>query len=239
MDTATILLKEHGNYQRHHQQHIRVQKPVCYLVPDTAYTVYLKRFLDIIISLVLITSVLSWMIPLLFILIKSTSRGPLFFIQERVGLNGKRFSCFKFRTMRINQHSETIQAGSDDKRITKIGMLLRLTHIDELPQLINVLLSDMSIVGPRPHMLYHDKLFSAVLPQYHNRHLVKPGITGLAQCSGFHGATPDYQSISNRTRLDLFYVNRVSIRLDIKILLATFFIVPVKYLKRDEHGNAN
>lgn len=232
MDTAILHLKENGIQQRHANR--VVTRPVL-RVPETAYTAYLKRISDIVISLVLITTVLSWMIPLLFILIKLTSKGPLFFIQERVGLNGKRFACIKFRTMRPNRQSETIQAGSDDKRITRIGMFLRVTHIDELPQLFNVLLNDMSIVGPRPHMLYHDMLFSSVLPQYHSRHLVKPGITGLAQSAGFHGETPDYRSISNRTRMDLFYVKRLSLRLDLRILMTTVFIVPLKYLKG--HGS--
>jgi lipopolysaccharide/colanic/teichoic acid biosynthesis glycosyltransferase len=134
--------------------------------------------------------------------------------------------------MRLSDRSETLQASDDDDRITRVGWFLRLTHIDELPQLINVLWNDMSLVGPRPHMLYHDMLFSALLPQYQFRHLVKPGITGLAQSAGYHGATSDFFSISNRTRLDLFYVRRLSLGLDLRILLITLFIVPVKCMKR-------
>jgi lipopolysaccharide/colanic/teichoic acid biosynthesis glycosyltransferase len=205
---------------------------ISYNVPQTLYTSRLKRLLDVAISLFLISAFLSWITAILFVLIRTGSKGPLFFIQERKGHLGKTFSCIKFRTMRLTDDSGTVQASDDDARITRIGRFLRITHIDELPQLINVLLNDMSLVGPRPHMLYHDLLFSGLLPRYQLRHLVKPGITGLAQSAGFHGATNDFLSISNRTRLDLFYVKRMSFRLDLSILLTTLFIVPVKCVKR-------
>jgi len=207
-------------------------KVMVWQAPHTAYTARAKRVLDVVIASALVLLLLSWITPLLFVLIRLGSRGPLLFIQERIGLHGRPFPCLKFRTMRLSDRSETLQASADDSRITRIGWFLRLTHIDELPQLINVLWNDMSLVGPRPHMLYHDMLFSALLPQYQFRHKVKPGITGLAQSAGYHGATSDFFSISNRTRLDLFYVKRISFGLDVRILLTTLFIVPVKCIKR-------
>ncbi|PZF74928.1 sugar transferase [Taibaiella soli] len=203
----------------------RTVRRIIFDTPDTLFVRRVKRGTDVLIASLLTVTILSWLTPLLFIAIKLSSRGPLFFRQQRIGLNGRTFSCLKFRTMRINEHSDIRQASADDKRITRLGLWLRITHIDELPQLFNVLMNDMSIVGPRPHMLYHDELFSSMLPDYRHRHLLKPGITGLAQATGRHGATPDFQSISDRTRLDLFYVRKVSFLLDMKILLRTLFAV--------------
>ena len=231
MNTDTARLIETHNVVRPPQR-LHVAPTQASKAPDTFYTQGVKRILDLVIASLLILLLLSWMVPLLFVLIRLGSKGPLFFIQERTGFMGKPFSCIKFRTMRLSDRSETQQARADDGRITRLGWFLRITHIDELPQLINVLLNDMSLVGPRPHMLYHDMVFSALLPQYHNRHIVKPGITGLAQAAGYHGATSDFFSISNRTRLDLFYVRRMSLALDLCILLKTLFIVPVKCIKR-------
>jgi len=208
----------------------RVSRKLLIDTPDTWFVRRIKRICDLTIAVLMIVTVLSWLTPVLLLLIKISSPGPLFFKQQRIGLHGKNFACLKFRTMRVNQHSDTRQAAQDDKRITKLGLLLRITHIDELPQLFNVLMNDMSIVGPRPHMLYHDELFSATLPDYPLRHAVKPGITGLAQATGYHGATPDFKSISDRTRLDLFYVRKVSFLLDMKILLLTFLVAPSKHV---------
>lgn len=194
-------------------------------VPQTAYTAFFKRGLDVVVAGLLTLLLLSWMTPLLYVLIRLGSKGPLFFIQQRSGRGGKPFPCIKFRTMRLNADSDQMQANVDDDRITCIGRFLRITHIDELPQLINVLLNHMSLIGPRPHMLYHDVVFSALLPQYPQRQLVKPGITGLAQSAGYFGATPDFLSISCRTRLDLFYVKHTSFRLDVCILLKTLAVL--------------
>ncbi len=201
-------------------------------VPKTPYISVVKRVVDVIISEFLILFVLSWLTPLLFILIRLDSRGPLFFVQLRTGLGGKPFPCIKFRTMRMNDESHLAQAGTEDDRITRIGHFLRTTHIDELPQLINVLLNHMSLVGPRPHMLYHDLLFSDMLPQYKLRQQVRPGITGLAQSAGYHGATPDFLSISGRTRLDVFYVKHLSSGLDLRIFATTLVMVPLRWIKR-------
>lgn len=234
MDTTTTLLDK-SHVQVLHPESIARRPatgPKAYHTPDTLYTRYLKRGLDVVIALTLTVLLLSWMIPILFVLIRLTSKGPLFFVQDRIGYKGRKFSCLKFRTMLMNSESHTSQARFDDRRVTKIGLFLRVTHIDELPQLINVLRNEMSLIGPRPHMLYHDELFTSVLPQYPQRHLVKPGITGLAQSAGFHGATPDYASIANRTRLDLFYVTRVSFGLDLKILLTTLLVSSFKHFRK-------
>ena len=202
--------------------------------PRTPYTAVFKRTLDIFIASLLIVLLLSWMTPLLFVLIRLGSKGPLFFIQQRSGRGGRLFPCIKFRTMRLNADADRMQAQTDDDRITGIGHFLRSTHIDELPQLFNVLLNHMSLVGPRPHMLYHDVVFAGLLPQYPLRQLVKPGITGLAQSAGYFGATPDFRSISCRTRLDLFYVKHTSLRLDMCILLKTFSVLLFDRRKKAE-----
>jgi lipopolysaccharide/colanic/teichoic acid biosynthesis glycosyltransferase len=204
------------------------------LAPTSFYQRFFKRAFDCITALLLIILVLSWLTPLLYVLIKTGSDGPLFFVQPRTGRNGKVFLCFKFRTMRVNDSCDIAQANDSDYRITSIGRFLRRTHIDELPQIINVLFNQMSFVGPRPHMLYHDALFADLLPQYTLRQHVKPGITGLAQASGFYGATPDFFSIAGRTKLDVFYVKHVSAKLDMKILVTTLIHIPYRNTKRPQ-----
>jgi len=183
-----------------------------------------KRVFDVFLSAILILTVLSWLYPLLAILINISSRGGTLFIQKRVGLNGKEFSCLKFRTMFVNKEADKIAAQENDKRITRIGSWLRTTNIDELPQLINVLMGDMSIIGPRPHMLHHHDQFSAAIPYYNYRHHIKPGITGLSQILGYHGWIASRRDIISRTRLDLFYVKKISFGLDMYILFKTVTI---------------
>lgn len=180
-----------------------------------------KRCFDVLLSFVLIIALLSWLSLLLCIIIKISSRGPVLFSQKRIGKNGKIFTCYKFRTMHLNDASDAVQAKGDDMRITSAGRFLRTTHIDELLQLINILLGDMSFIGPRPHMLSDDTLFSALSPDYDRRKCVKPGLTGLAQIKGFHGFAQDILSISSRTKMDLLYIRKASLLLDVKILLAT------------------
>jgi lipopolysaccharide/colanic/teichoic acid biosynthesis glycosyltransferase len=184
-----------------------------------------KRVLDVVISSVLLLTVLSWLYPLLSVLIRLTSKGGTLFIQRRIGRNGKIFNCYKFRTMVVNNDADMIEAQLNDSRITKIGKWLRSTYIDELPQLINVLAGDMSIVGPRPHMLYHHHKFCSEVPSYDCRHSVNPGITGLSQVKGYHGSMFAPYRIHGRTRLDLFYVEKMSLKLDMMILAKTFLIV--------------
>jgi len=155
------------------------------------------------------------------LLIVLDSKGPVFFIQRRQGKNGKLFSCLKFRSMVVNEESDEKQADENDYRITRMGKFLRRTNIDELPQFLNVLLGQMSIIGPRPHMVSDCTRFSFVIPAYKFRTLVKPGITGLAQVKGYHGPTVDYDSIFNRYHWDAEYIRNASFTLDVKIMFLT------------------
>jgi len=180
-----------------------------------------KRLFDIVFSLVVIIFILSWLTPLLFILIKLESKGPLIFKQKRDGLNGHSFNCYKFRSMRLNGKSNTCQTTKNDERVTKIGCFLRKTSLDELPQFFNVLIGNMCVVGPRPHMLSQRDLFLQWTKKYMIRHLVKPGITGLAQVRGYRGEIHTKQDIENRVRYDIFYIENWSLFLDIRIIFQT------------------
>lgn len=181
----------------------------------------LKRLFDIVFSLLIILFVLSWLIPILFIAVKLESKGPLFFKQIREGIKGNPFHCYKFRSMAINNLSDEIQATKNDLRITKVGAFIRKTSIDELPQFINVFLGDMSVVGPRPHMLSQSKIFKKIVGKYMVRHFVKPGVTGLAQVKGYRGEIEKDSDIINRVKYDIFYIENWSFFLDIKIILQT------------------
>jgi len=180
-----------------------------------------KRTFDIIFSLGVIVFLLSWLIPILAILIKLDSRGPVFFKQKRSGKITQTFYCWKFRTMRQSPDADTRQATKEDPRITKFGKFLRKTSIDELPQFFNVLTGEMSVVGPRPHMIKHTEEYSKIVERFMSRHFVKPGITGLAQAKGFRGETEDLELMKNRVKLDTFYIENWSIILDLKIILLT------------------
>jgi putative colanic acid biosysnthesis UDP-glucose lipid carrier transferase len=182
---------------------------------------FAKRSLDLFLSLCIILSILSWLLPILALLIKIDSRGPVFFRQKRTGYRGKTFDCFKLRSMKVNQAANDLQAALNDPRITRMGKFLRVSNLDELPQFVNVLLGDMSIVGPRPHMLADSEYFSELFPGYYNRYLVKPGITGLAQINGFRGPTPNTRSIYKRLQWDLYYVEHATTGIDIRIILLT------------------
>lgn len=181
----------------------------------------LKRSFDIIFSSLVILLVFSWLFPILFILIKLSSPGPVFFIQKRSGRNNNVFSCYKFRSMAINKEADLKQATEEDPRITLIGRILRRTNLDELPQFLNVFLGNMSVVGPRPHMLKHTEDYSKIIDKFMVRHLVKPGITGLAQVNGFRGPTLDKRSMYKRVLYDVWYIENWSILLDIKIIFLT------------------
>ena len=181
----------------------------------------LKRLLDVFISFFFILFVLSWLIPIMAVLISMDSRGPIFFRQRRIGRGGRSFYCLKFRTMFPNQDCHTRQAERDDLRITRIGKMLRKTNIDEFPQFINVLLGEMSLVGPRPHMYADCNRFSQVVLGYKFRNMVKPGITGLAQVKGYHGPAVTYESIFRRFQWDAFYVRNASLWLDFRIVRNT------------------
>lgn len=181
----------------------------------------IKRIFDVVFSFFVIVFLMSWLVPILWILIKLESKGSLFFKQEREGLNGKKFVCYKFRSMKKNDLADKIHATKDDYRVTKIGKFIRKTSIDELPQFYNVFLGDMSVVGPRPHMNVHNEKYSKEVANYIERYAVKPGITGLAQISGYRGEIKKKSDIENRVRLDIFYIENWSFYFDIKIIIKT------------------
>ncbi len=181
----------------------------------------LKRFFDIIFSLVIIFGILSWLTPILALLIKLESKGPIFFKQIRNGLNYKEFACLKFRSMRLNNIADLEQVSKNDPRITRLGKFMRKTSMDELPQFFNVLLGDMSVVGPRPHMVSHTEMYAKSVDKFMVRHFIKPGITGLAQTNGFRGEVESESDIINRVKYDIFYLENWSLLLDIKIIIST------------------
>ncbi len=183
---------------------------------------FIKRFFDILFALFIIVFVLSWLTPILAILIKIESKGPVFFKQSRNGFNYQEFDCYKFRSMTPNKEAHLHQATKGDLRITKVGALLRQTSIDEFPQFFNVLFGEMSVVGPRPHMVSHTNMYAQSVDKFMVRHFVKPGITGLAQISGFRGEVETDKDIINRVKFDIFYIENWSLWLDIKIIVQTF-----------------
>ena len=182
----------------------------------------LKRVFDIFFSLFVIAFVLSWLIPIVGLLIVLESKGPVFFRQSRNGFNYKEFDCYKFRSMTPNKNAHIHQVTRGDQRITKVGAFLRKTSIDELPQFFNVLFGDMSVVGPRPHMVSHTNMYAKRIDKFMVRHFVKPGITGLAQTRGFRGEVETDQDIIGRVKYDIFYVENWSLLLDLKIIFQTF-----------------
>lgn len=183
----------------------------------------IKRVFDIVFSLTIIIGILSWLAPILAIIIKLDSKGPLFFVQKRNGLNNKEFNCFKFRSMKINDLADIEQVSKNDSRITKVGKFIRKTSIDELPQFFNVLLGNMSVVGPRPHMVSHTNMYAERIDKFMVRHFIKPGITGLAQTKGFRGEIETDKDIINRVRYDIFYIEKWSLLLDMKIIFNTVY----------------
>jgi len=180
-----------------------------------------KRVFDIAVSLLLTILVLSWLIPILAILIKLDSKGPVFFVQTRIGFLGIPFRCYKLRTMVVNQNSDSQQAMYNDQRITRLGHFLRITSLDELPQFLNVIIGNMSIVGPRPFMKKDDQEFSITVSNYPLRYCAKPGITGMAQVKGYRGRTDNFLSIFHRYQWDAFYIRNARPSLDFKILRIT------------------
>ncbi len=182
----------------------------------------LKRSFDIIASgaLILLSPIVLLTVGTA---IKISSPGPVFFRQKRTGYRGREFECLKFRTMRVNPQADKMQATEDDPRKTKVGNFLRHTSIDELPQLWNVLKGDMSLVGPRPHMLSHTEEYSQLIDKYMVRHMVKPGITGWAQVNGYRGATRQLWQMEKRVRYDVWYIEHWSLLLDLKIMVRTVY----------------
>lgn len=191
-------------------------------IPLDIYTNKLiKRGFDIVFSLFVIVGFLSWMTPLLAILIKLESKGPVFFLQKRNGLNYREFFCIKFRSMNLNEIADLEQVSKNDPRITTVGKIIRKTSIDELPQFFNVLVGDMSVVGPRPHMVSHTEMYAQKVDKFMVRHFIKPGITGLAQTNGYRGEVENDKDIIYRVKYDIYYVENWSLLLDIKIVIAT------------------
>ncbi|MGS2763531.1 undecaprenyl-phosphate glucose phosphotransferase [Sinomicrobium sp. M5D2P9] len=185
---------------------------------DDALNAFVKRLFDVVFSLVVILLLLSWLTPLLALIIKLESNGPVFFRQRRHGINSREFYCYKFRSMAMTEDADNKQATKGDMRITRIGQFIRKTSIDELPQFYNVFLGQMSVVGPRPHMVKHTNLYGQQIDKYMVRHFVKPGITGLAQTRGYRGEIETETDIVNRVKFDIFYIENWSLALDIKII---------------------
>lgn len=190
---------------------------------DNKFNRALKRSMDIVFSLLFLVFIFSWLCPIIAILIKLNSSGPVFFLQKRNKRNGELFTCIKFRSMYVNADADILPARKNDPRITKVGWFLRNYYLDELPQFINVLLGDMSVIGPRPHMVSDNLKFDELIKNYNYRHKVKPGITGLAQVLGYVGAAEDVQQMKARINMDIFYARHWSARFDMVILFRTIF----------------
>ncbi|WP_018620285.1 sugar transferase [Spirosoma luteum] len=188
---------------------------------DVPYQQTSKRVFDVCLSLFVCLLVLSWMIPLIGLLIKLGSKGPVLYIQKRTGYRGSWFYCFKFRTMRCGPATEFRQTTKNDSRITPIGRFLRRTNLDEMPQFLNVLRGDMSVVGPRPHALEHSAQFWNTMPEYRRRYRVRPGITGLAQVRGCRGEVNHLMKMKHRVRYDRLYNRKKSAGLDMWICWMT------------------
>jgi putative colanic acid biosysnthesis UDP-glucose lipid carrier transferase len=185
----------------------------------------IKRFFDLIIAFLVNVLILSWLIPIIGLLIKLESKGPVFFIQKRTGYNNHEFNCLKFRSMYVNDKCDKVQATKNDKRTTKIGRFLRKTNLDEMPQFINVLKGEMSIVGPRPHMVAHTEYYSKEIEKYMVRQYVLPGITGWAQVMGCRGETKKEEDMARRVHHDIWYLENWTIWLDLKIIVLTIIQV--------------
>jgi len=183
----------------------------------------IKRTVDLTLGAFLVLVTLVWVIPIMAILIKIDSRGPVFFIQKRTGLRKRSFYCIKFRSMVVNKNANRLEVQTNDARITPLGHFIRNYHIDELPQLLNVIMGDMSLVGPRPHMLRHTILYASLVENYYDRHRVKPGIAGLAQLRGYHGTISSWEDLYNRCASDFEYIEKWSLFGDLYIFFMTIF----------------
>lgn len=199
---------------------------------QSVYNRAFKRAFDIVFSFLVLIAVFPILLLILYPVIKLTSKGPLFFKQRRTGIYGHEFDCYKFRTMTVNKEADTKQAQKGDARITSVGHFLRKSNLDEFPQFINVFLGDMSVVGPRPHMLKHTEQYSALIDKYMVRHLVKPGVTGWAQVTGYRGETRTLEQMEGRVKRDVWYIENWSFYLDLKIIVVTF----LQMLKGDKNA---
>lgn len=213
-------LKDGATYELHHGVFLSAKD----LYASHLRNPFFKRTFDIVFSLFVIVFLLSWLLPILAFFIKIESKGKVLFFQKRIGYRGKVFRCIKFRTMSVQENGAIVeQVKRNDSRVTKVGAFLRKTNLDELTQFLNVLIGDMSVVGPRPHAVAHHTEFHNTKEDYILRHYMKPGITGWAQVNGWRGPTDTYQKISGRTDYDLWYVRNATLLLDIKIIFLTIF----------------
>ena len=199
---------------------------------ETIENRFKKRLFDLIISSAVVVFILSWLYPILAIIIKLQSPGPVLFKQLRSGRDNKPFWCYKFRSMRMNNDSDKRQASINDDRITPIGRFMRRTNLDEFPQFFNVLLGYMSVIGPRPHMLSHTEQYRKIVDKYMVRHFLKPGISGLAQVNGYRGETKDNGLMEKRVEHDIWYMENWSLMLDLRIV----FLTIVNTLKGEENA---
>jgi putative colanic acid biosynthesis UDP-glucose lipid carrier transferase len=198
--------------------------PVMAVRPEPLQFLYnriIKRTFDILFSLFFLIIFFPWFYIILGILIKLSSRGPIIFKQVRTGIYGKNFDCYKFRSMKMNEDADEKQAEKDDPRVTRFGHFLRSSNLDEIPQFYNVLKGDMSVTGPRPHMLKHTELYSILIDKYMVRHLIKPGVTGWAQVNGYRGETKTTKEMEDRVKYDVWYLESWTFLLDLKILFVT------------------
>lgn len=195
-----------------------------------------KRIVDLLFATTIVITVLSWLLPVLALLIKLTSKGPVFFLQKRTGRGGRSFTCYKLRTLAHNPVAHTKHTEIEEDSVTTLGWFLRQSNLDELPQFFNVLLGHMSIVGPRPHMHSDCNAFAEIIPGYKFRNLVKPGITGLAQVKGFHGKIVSRECILKRFEWDSWYVQYAGMRLDVYIIYNTALQL-IRFLVRGSKGN--
>lgn len=199
---------------------------------DLSINLAIKRFIDLFLGVMISVFILSWLFPILALLIYFDSKGPIFFVQKRNGLNGNQFNCIKFRTMFVTNIHSTKITERNDPRVTKFGKFLRKNSLDELPQIINVLKGEMSFIGPRPQMPTEDYHYREIINRYNIRHYVKPGITGLSQVKGHRGAIDSIVDMEKRVRTDIYYVRNWSLLLDVQILYQTFMLV----VKGDENA---
>jgi putative colanic acid biosynthesis UDP-glucose lipid carrier transferase len=187
---------------------------------EKSINLFFKRLFDLVVSSLFLVFLFSWLFPIIALLIKLDSKGPVFFLQKRNKKGGRLFTCIKFRTMVVNKDADHMPAFENDHRITRIGRFLRMNHIDELPQLLNVWWGDMSLIGPRPYMISDNMKFESVIEDYSIRHKVKPGITGPAQLLGYGGNVSD-QKMQHRVDMDFYYVKNWTLKLDVVILCKT------------------
>lgn len=220
-------------YHQHKWEDEKAHNIRHYLEARRSYLV-VKRIMDILMASVVILLIFPWLFPVIMLLIRIGSRGPVFFRQKRVGFLGRTFWCYKFRTMHVNDAADTRQAVRNDPRVTRVGRFLRNTGVDELPQFVNVLLGHMSIVGPRPHMLKDSRDFAEVITNYRFRNLVRPGITGMSQVRGCRGPATTFASIFRRYRWDAYYVRNVSFMLDLRIMVETGLLMLTSLFNRDK-----